>query len=72
MKAIDLFPYWTDNRALLAEVTGAVGGADLDFRPAPGLASSEARVDTGVLPFLPLLSSSPWRLGVLGAFCQES
>src|SRR5438105_2298883 len=39
MKAIDLFPYWTDNRALLAEVTGAVGGADLDFRPAPGLRS---------------------------------
>ncbi len=39
MKAIDLFPYWSDNRALLAEVTDALGDDELDFRPVPGLRS---------------------------------
>jgi len=39
MKAIDLFPYWSDNRALLAEATAALGDGDLDFRPAPALRS---------------------------------
>src|SRR2546428_608059 len=39
MNAIDLFPYWSDTRALLAEVTDALGDGDMDFRPAPGLRS---------------------------------
>ncbi len=39
MKAIDLFPYWNDNRGLLIEIAGALRDEDLDFRPAPALRS---------------------------------
>src|SRR5260370_41226936 len=39
MKAIDLFPYWSDNRALLAEATATLQDTELDFCPAPGLPS---------------------------------
>src|SRR3989442_8084683 len=39
MEAIELYPYWRDNRALLAEVTGVLRDEDLDFRPGPALRS---------------------------------
>jgi uncharacterized damage-inducible protein DinB len=39
MKAIDLFPYWGDNRALIIEAAGALRDEDLDQRPAPGFRS---------------------------------
>jgi uncharacterized damage-inducible protein DinB len=39
MKAIDLFPYWGDNRALITETVGALRDEDLDVRPAPGFRS---------------------------------
>ena len=39
MKAIDLFPYWADNRRLLIEAARALRDEDLDIRPAPGLRS---------------------------------
>jgi uncharacterized damage-inducible protein DinB len=39
MKAIDLFPYWNDNRALLMKVAGALRDEDLDRSPAPGFRS---------------------------------
>ena len=39
MQAIDLFPYWDDNRALLAELVQPLREEDLEFRPAPGLSS---------------------------------
>ncbi len=39
MKAIDLFPYWRDNRALLVEVIAGLPDEELDVRPAPGLRS---------------------------------
>ncbi|MGH2402893.1 MAG: DinB family protein [bacterium] len=37
MKAIELFPYWADNRALLAETIAPLREHDLKFRPADGL-----------------------------------
>jgi len=39
MKAIELFPYWADNRAHLMEVAAGLQDEDLEFRPAPGLRS---------------------------------
>ncbi len=39
MKAIDLFPYWSDNRAHLMEIAGVLRDEDLEFRPAPALRS---------------------------------
>lgn len=39
MKAIDLFPYWNDNRALLMDVIRGVPDAELEARPAPGFRS---------------------------------
>jgi len=39
MTAIDLFPYWADNRAHLMEVARALRDEDLEFRPAAGLRS---------------------------------
>jgi uncharacterized damage-inducible protein DinB len=39
MKAIDLFPYWNDNRALLVGVIGGLPDEELEVRPAPGLRS---------------------------------
>jgi len=39
MKAIDLFPYWGDNRALIIEAAGAFRDEDLDVRPAPDFRS---------------------------------
>jgi uncharacterized damage-inducible protein DinB len=39
MRAIDLFPYWGDNRAQLMEGTRALRDEDLEFSPAPGLRS---------------------------------
>ncbi len=36
MQAIDLFPYWDDNRALLAELVQPLREEELEFRPAPG------------------------------------
>ncbi|HKV45641.1 MAG TPA: DinB family protein [bacterium] len=39
MKAVELFPYWADNRHLLTELAGALGDEDLEFRPAPGFQS---------------------------------
>ena len=40
MKAIELFPYWNDNRALLTEIAGRVRDEELDVRPAEGLRSA--------------------------------
>lgn len=37
MRAIELFPYWADNRALLVEIIRPLKDHDLEFRPAPGL-----------------------------------
>jgi uncharacterized damage-inducible protein DinB len=39
MKAIDLFPYWADNRALLRGGLDLLREQDLDVRPAQGLPS---------------------------------
>jgi len=39
MKAIELFPYWNDNRALLAEVASALRDEELERCPAPGFRS---------------------------------
>ncbi len=39
MKSIDLFPFWSDNRALLAEVVSALRDDELEHRPAPGFRS---------------------------------
>ncbi len=39
MQAIDLFPYWDDNRALLADLVRLLREEDLEFRPGPGLMS---------------------------------
>ena len=35
MKAVDLFPYWADNRALIVEAVRALRDEDLEVRPAP-------------------------------------
>ena len=40
MKAIDLYPYWRDNRTLLAQVAGVLRDEDLEFRPRPELRSA--------------------------------
>lgn len=39
MKAIELFPYWHDNRALLVDVIAALPDEELGVCPAPGLRS---------------------------------
>lgn len=39
MQAIELYPYWDDNRALLHELLTPFTDADLAFSPAPGLPS---------------------------------
>jgi uncharacterized damage-inducible protein DinB len=39
MKSIDLFPYWSDNRGHLMEVTSHLRDEELEFRPASGLRS---------------------------------
>ena len=39
MKAIELFPYWSDNRALLIDVIARLPDRELEARPAPGLRS---------------------------------
>jgi uncharacterized damage-inducible protein DinB len=37
VKAIEAFPYWNDNRALLEDLVRLARDEDLEFRPAPGL-----------------------------------
>ena len=39
MKAIELFPYWRDNRALLVDVIAGLPDEELEVCPAPGLRS---------------------------------
>ncbi len=39
MKAIELFPYWRDNRALLVDVIAGLPDEELGVSPAPGLRS---------------------------------
>lgn len=61
MRAIELFPYWDDNRALLLEVLTAVREADLAFSPAPGLPSLGA-----ILRHIITTEEHWWHGGVLG------
>jgi uncharacterized damage-inducible protein DinB len=61
MKAIDLLPYWADNRALLVESLGVLRDDDLVVRPAPGLPSIG-----DVLRHLVTTEEYWWRGGILG------
>ncbi len=61
MKAIDLFPYWADNRALLAESIAPLGERHLEFRPADGLRSIG-----DILRHVITAEEYWWRGGILG------
>ncbi|MGQ0548896.1 MAG: DinB family protein [Armatimonadota bacterium] len=61
MKAIDLFPYWADNRALLAEIIRPLKEHDLEFRPAVG-----QRTIGDILRHVITAEEYWWRGGILG------
>ncbi len=61
MQAIGLFPYWDDNRALLAELAQPLREEDLEFRPAPGLSSLGA-----VLRHIIVAEEHWWHGGIHG------
>ena len=59
MKAVDLFPYWADNRALIVEAVRALRDEDLEVRPAP-----EFRSIGGVLRHLITTEEYWWHGGI--------
>lgn len=61
MKSIELFPYWSDNRALLTEVAGALRDEELESIPAPGLRSAGE-----VLRHVITAEERWWHGGILG------
>lgn len=61
MRAIDLYPYWDDNRALLGELIAPLSDADLAFSPAPGLSSLGT-----ILRHIITTEEHWWRGGILG------
>ncbi len=61
MKAIELFPYWADNRALLVESIRPLKDRDLEIRPARGL-----RTLGEVLRHVITSEEFWWRAGILG------
>ncbi len=61
MQAIGLFPYWNDNRALLAELVQPLREEDLEFQPAPGLSSLGA-----VLRHIIVAEEHWWHGGIHG------
>jgi uncharacterized damage-inducible protein DinB len=61
MRAIELYPYWDDDRALLVEMVTPLADADLAFRPGPGLASLGA-----ILRHVITTEEHWWHGGVLG------
>jgi uncharacterized damage-inducible protein DinB len=61
MRAVELYPYWEDNRALLVELLTLVTEEDLAFSPAPGLASLGA-----LLRHIITTEENWWHGGILG------
>ena len=61
MKAIELYPYWSDNRGLLAEIVSALEEDDLDVRPAP-----EVRSLGDVVRHVIFAEEYWWRGGIQG------
>lgn len=61
MRAIELYPYWDDNRALLDELIAPLTDADLAFSPSPGLPSLGA-----VLRHIITTEEHWWYGGILG------
>jgi uncharacterized damage-inducible protein DinB len=61
MKAVELFPYWDDDRALLLEMLEPFQDEDLEFRPAPGL-----RTLGEVLRHVITTEEHWWRGGICG------
>lgn len=61
MKAIDLFSYWADNRALLAEAIAPLREPDLEFRP-----SGKLRPLGDILRHILTTEEWWWRGGILG------
>ncbi len=61
MRAIELYPYWDDNRALLDELIAPLTDADLAFSPSHGLPSLGA-----VLRHIITTEEHWWYGGILG------
>jgi len=61
MRAVDLFPYWADNRALLVEVVSPLNDEHLEAHPAAGLRSLG-----DILRHIITTEEFWWRGGMLG------